>query len=398
MSNELLGKKILILGAGIWQVPHIKKAKELGLITYVTDWSTDAVGRVHADVFSPIDLKDKESTLEFALKNNVDAIYTSADIGVKTAAYVADKMNLKYHSLELALNATNKRSMRQKAESIGLNIPSYFSTDNFEEAKKKAKEFGYPIIIKPVDNFSSRGVSVLNNEEELNNAFKESLNASYEGKILIEEFMQGTESSVESLVKDGKAYIMSFCDKIKSELPYRYDLQLNYPGDFSKEQVQNIYKFIDDLVKGFEIQNGIIHVEIMVKDASVKLIEFAIRGCGSEVITHLMPSMLEFDVLKYLILDSLDVKQEIHFETKKFGVLRFIMLAPGKINKVEGKDKVKSIEGVLDFDIELSKGDEITEIKDGRSRPGYLLAVGDDKLEIDRIIDKVKNSFSVEYI
>lgn len=398
MKNEIEGKKILILGAGTWQVPHIKKAKDLGLKTYVTDWSDNAIGKKYADVFCAIDLKNKEETLKFAIEHQVDAVYTSADIGVQTAAYVADKINLKYHNLALALNATNKKHMRQTAESIGLNIPHYFSTNNLKEAKVKAKKIGYPVIIKPVDNFSSRGVSVLKNERELEKTFQESLNASFEGKILIEEFMQGTESSVEAIVKKGKAYIMSFCDKVKSELPYRYDLQLNYPGNFSNRQIEQIYKFIDDLVDGFEIENGIIHVEIMVKGNIVKLIEFAVRGCGSKVITHLMPAMLDFDILKYLILDAFDIEQDIRFIPNRFGVLKFIMLDSGIVDKIEGIEDVKSIDGVLDFDIEVSSGEEIKKVKDGRSRPGYLLIVGENKSDIRQKIKKAMNSFTVEYL
>jgi len=396
---DIRKKKILILGAGTWQVPHILKAKELGLITYVTDWSENAEGKKYADEFRCIDLKNKEATLAFARESQVDAIYTSADIGVQTAAYVAHHMQLKYHSQEVALNATNKRSMRTKSEDLGISIPSYFSTDKLSEGIEKAEEIGFPVIIKPIDNFSSRGVSVVNSVEELSAAFEDSLNASFQGMVLVEEFMTGTESSVEALVKNGKPYIMGICDKEKSTLPYRYDLQLNYPGRFSAEQNQNIHQFIDDLVKGFEIQDGIIHVEIMVNADSVKLIEFAVRGCGSEVITHLMPKMLDFDVVKYLILDSLGIDQEIYWEpTNPYGVLKFVMLDTGIVKDIEGIEKVKEIPEVVDFDIEVAPGDEIGLVKDGRSRPGYLLAVGQTREKLDRTVEEVMNSFHVEYV
>lgn len=397
MINSLLGKKILILGAGTWLVPHIKKANELGLLTYVTDWSDSAEGKKYAHCFKAIDLKDKEATLKFAEENRVEAIYTSADIGVQTAAYVARNMGLPYHTEELAFNATNKGSMRNKAQKTGLPIPAFHTTNNLSEAIDIAKKNGYPLIIKPVDNFSSRGVSVLNNEQELIDFFDESLSSSFEGKVIIEEFMTGTEGSVEAIIQNGCVHVLGICNKIKSELPYRYDLQLNYPGEFSTRQNHAIVAFIDKLVEGFEIKNGIIHVEIMVDSESVKLIEFGIRGCGSKVITHLIPAMIEFDVVKFLILNSFQIEQEIILNKSRSGVLKFIMLDSGEISKIEGIESVKKIEGVIDFDIERNVGDLIGLVKDGRTRPGYLLAVAEDRNKLNNIVEKVNKTFSISY-
>ena len=397
MKNILQGKKILILGAGTWLVPYIIKANELGLLTYVTDWSKKAEGRHYAHVFKVIDLKDKKRTLDFAKKNKVDAIFTSADIGVQTASFVAKKLGLKYHSEELAINATNKKAMRHKAQEIGLSVPQYFATNSLEKARLASKKIGYPVVIKPVDNFSSRGVSVVFNEDGLNNVFHESLSASFEGNILIEEFMTGTEGSVEALVQNGEVFIMGVCDKEKSELPYRYDIQLNYPGNYTPTQYKNIELFIETLVKGFDINDGIIHVEIMVKDDSVKLIEFGIRGCGSKVITHLMPNMLGFDVLKFLISNSFGIEQEVSFVKNRYGVLKFIMLEKGVIKSIEGKEEILEMSGVVGFDIERKAGDIIAETKDGRNRPGYLLAVENSITELIQTIEKASSKINVIY-
>jgi formate-dependent phosphoribosylglycinamide formyltransferase (GAR transformylase) len=397
MVNSLSGKKILILGAGTWLIPHIIKANKLGLLTYVTDWSDTAEGKKHAYCFKAIDLKDKEATLNFAKESQIDAIYTSADIGVQTAAYVARNMNLPYHTEELAYNATNKGGMRNIAKNIGLPIPNFYTTNNLREAIEVGKKNGYPIIIKPVDNFSSRGVSVLNSEQDLIDFFDESLSASFEGKVILEEFMTGTEGSVEAVIQNGSVHILGICSKLKSDLPYRYDLQLNYPGEYSPLQNDLIITFINKLVKGFEIKNGIIHVEIMVGFDSVKLIEFGIRGCGSKVITHLIPAMTEFDVVRFLIVNSFQIEQDIVLNKNRSGVLKFIMLDSGVISKIEGIQSVKKIEGVIDFDIERKVGDQVGLVKDGRTRPGYLLAVADNKFELNNIVEKVNKSFSVTY-
>ena len=397
MNSKLTGKRILILGAGTWLVPHIIKAKRLGLITYVTDWFEEAEGKKYADFFEAIDLKDKEATLKYAIDNKIEAVYTSADIGVPTAAYVANKMGLKYHSESLAHCATNKAAMREKAKEFGLPIPEFFKTNTLESACSAASRIGYPVIIKPVDNFSSRGVSVLHNESDLKNAFQESLNSSFIGDVLIEELMTGVEGSVEALIQKGEVYIMGVCDKEKSELPFRYDLQLNYPGNYTTDQMTLIEAFINSLVKGFGIKDGIIHVEIMVSNEVVKLIEFGVRGCGSKVTTHLLPEMLDYDVLSFLLHNSFDIEQTIDFSPSQQGVLKFIMLPKGKIKEIKGVENVKGIEGIVDFDIERKPGDIVEQIKDGRTRPCYLLAVAKNKNELNKVIEKATSAFSVSY-
>lgn len=397
MTRELSGKRILILGAGAWQAPYIQKAKKLGLRVFATDWENSAPGAPVADVFRRIDLRDKERSLAFASESRVEAIFTSADIGVPTAAFVAGKLGLPYHSREVALAATNKQVMRDKARAFGLGGPRYFPCRSLAGALAGSREIGFPLIMKPVDNCSSRGVSVVDNANQLESYYRECASASFTGEIIIEELMNGTEGSVEALVEDGKAVVLGVCDKQKSALPYRYDLQLNYPGNYSSHQYAAIYEFAQRLVDGFEIKNGIIHVEIMIQADSVRLIELAVRGCGSNVITHLIPAMKGFDVSEHLFLQAFGIRQEVVFKKDRPGVLRFIMLRPGRISTIRGVEAARKTKGVLDLNIERKSGDIITEVKDGRSRPGYMLAVADSKEQLEMIVRAVEEKVAVSY-
>lgn len=390
-------KKILILGAGTWQTPWLSKAKEMGFIVCATDWSPQAAGRHEANYFAPIDLRDKAATLAYAQANHIDAIFTSADIGVPTAAFVAARMGLPCYSEELAEYATNKFLMREKAKALGLGIPEYRLVSELEQALSAAAQIGFPLIIKPVDNFSSKGVCVLQTQYELVQMFSQSKACSFVGKVLIEELMHGTEGSVEALVKDGQIYIMGISEKQKSLLPYRYDVLLEYPGSYSNLQKDRINLFIKQLVTGFGIKNGIIHVEIMVKENSVKLIEFAIRGCGSLVVTHLMPALTSYDVMSYLLWNAFDMQHPIQFTTNYVGVLKFISLAQGKIKSISDKTLVRNIPGILAFDIERQPGEIIHEIKDGRSRPGYVLAYAESKTHLQQIMDDAFSKIKVEF-
>lgn len=397
MSKPLDGKRILILGAGTWQVPYLRKAKALGLKVYATDWSSDAFGKNFADFFEPIDLKDKERTLQFAIENKIEAVLTASEIGVLAAAYVANKLNLPYHSIDLALMATNKYLMRKKAKEIGLSIPKYEIAREINDAIVKASNIEFPLIIKPVDNCASRGVFYLSSIEDLKKHFNESIKASNRGEVLLEEYMTGQEGSVEVLVSDGVEVILGISSKIKSDLPYRYDLKLNYPGSYSEKQFVLIKDFVKKLIAGYGVQNGILHIEIIVNKDSVRLIEFALRGCGTRVVTDLLPSMLGFDIVEYLIMQSLGENKEVKLRKNLCGILQFIILNKGKIREIKGMAEARKVHGIVDLDIEKKPGDVVEEIKDGRARPGYVLAVGENFQTIEDCINQTLKKITVTY-
>jgi hypothetical protein len=111
--RELRGRKILILGGGLFQVPLIQKAKSLGLLTVVTDWYPDPPGRQFADQFVQMDIKDLEGNLSVAKRYGVDAVISDqTDVGIPTVAYVSEQLGLKGIGLDIAYRFTNKYFMR----------------------------------------------------------------------------------------------------------------------------------------------------------------------------------------------------------------------------------------------------------------------------------------------
>ena len=400
MDSEisLQDRRILILGAGAWQVPYLVAAKQLGLKTYVTDWSTDPVGARHAHVFEPIDLKDQNCTLAFAKQHGVEGVFTAAEIGVTTAAYVAARLELLYHPPEVALAATNKYEMRKQAREIDILGPEFHLSNHVDEAISMSKEMGFPLVLKPLDNCACRGVAVVRNREELVAAYGNSTRCSTSGQVLVESLMTGREGSIEAIVDNGRVTILGICDKVKAPLPYRYDIQLNYPGDWSVTQHNRIITLVERLVQGFNIRDGIIHVEVIVDGNCVKLIEFAVRCCGSHVVAKLIPAMTGFDVMEYLFHAALGIKRPIRLGGNKCGVLKFIMLEENRrIKHIRGLAAAKQISGVLDLQIERKTGDNVGEIRDGRSRPGLVLAVGANRKELDEIIGQVGSTLDIGY-
>jgi biotin carboxylase len=396
---ELAGRRLLILGGGLWQLEYVRRARQLGLETWVTDWSPTAIARDACDHFEPIDLKDRESTLGLARRARVDGVLTAADIGVPTAAYVAAALGLPGHSLTLAEAATNKLSMRQCADRSGIPCPQYRRVRTAEEAAAIIDGGALPVIVKPVDNCSSRGVRWVDRKSQLAAAVSDALRASRTGEALVEQFLAGSEGSIEALVQNGRSVILGICDKTKSPLPDRYDVELRYPAAFDSRIWNDLEALAQRIVRGFAIVNGVVHIEFLVSHESrtVYLIEFAVRGCGSKVVTHLIPALTGVDVVRVLIRQALGLPTAIEPIRCGHGALHFLMFPRGRVAAVRGVEAARRLPGVIDACVEPRPGDVIEDVHDGRSRPGHVLVSGRDRTEVQETIAQVRDLIRVDY-
>jgi biotin carboxylase len=396
---ELAGKRLLILGGGLWQLEYVRRARQLGLETWVTDWSSTALARSEADHFEALDLKDRDGTLALARRARIDAVLTAADIGVPTAAYVAERLGLPGYSPSLAEYATNKFMMRQRSRLSGIACPRYRCVRSTAEGTAAINDVMLPAIVKPVDNCSSRGVRWIDRPSDLVPALSEALAASRCGEALIEQFLVGTEGSIEALVRGGRVVILGICDKTKSPLPDRYDLELRYPGDYDVSLWRDLESLAERIADGFAIANGILHIEFLVspETRTVYLIEFAIRGCGSKVATHLMPALTGVDVVRVVIRQAFGLPVEIEPSRARHGALHFLMFPRGRVVAVRGIEQARRLPGVIDVCVERVPGESIHDVHDGRSRPGHVLVSGRNRAEVQRTLADVRALIRIDY-
>ena len=398
-ASELAGKRLLILGGGLWQVEYVRRSRQLGLETWVTDWSPSAVARCEADHFEPIDLKDRDATLALAERAKVDGVFTAADIGVPTAAHVAARLGLPGASPELAALATNKFAMRERCMALGIACPRYCLVRSVADGCAAVRAESLPVIVKPVDSCSSRGVRWVDRPSSLAQALEDALAASLSGQALVEQFLVGTEGSIEAIVQDGQATVLGICDKTKSPLPDRYDLELRYPGTYAAPVQRGLEALAQRIATGFNVRDGILHIEfIVLRDTGdVLLIEFAIRGCGSKVVTHLMPPLTGVDVVGVLLRQALGLRSPVSPRPVVHGALHFLMFPHGRVAAVHGVAEALAVPGVIDVCVERQPGEHIHAVHDGRSRPGYVLVRGRDRDEVKRVLRAVRRCIRLDY-
>lgn len=392
-------KKILILTAGPYQVTTICKAKEMGLFVIATDKNPDAPGFKYADKGIAIDVKDFEKTLEVARKFSVDAVMTeSNDFAVLTVAKIAKELNLIGISPEAAISATNKRIMREKWKEKNLPSPEFFVAEDLKSAISSAEKIGYPVVIKPTDNMASRGVKIVNNSEEMKEFFSETLKYSSEGKVLIEEFMEGNELTVEGFVYKGDVHILTMSDKAKKIGFYSpcVSSSLDYPSSVDNQTKQKIISLVKEGIKALGIEKGPTHTEVILTEKGPKLVETAARGGGNYVFSKIIQLATGVDIVKEYIKMLLKEEPELLPKYQKGVVLRFFSAPFGKIKEIKGVEEAKKIEGVIDIGFNLKPGDVISSIETDVGRPGWVIVTGDTQKQARDRADLVEKIIKFE--
>jgi len=388
---------VLLLTAGYWQLPVVRCAKRLGLRAIVTDLRPDAPAVAEAHTYVQLDSLDADAVTQAAVRYQVSAIVAEqTDVAVATAAAVAERCGLPGIGVEVAQRVTNKRLMRDACVAGGVPVPRYRCVQDVREAIDAAKEIGLPVVIKPTDSQSSKGVAKVWNLADVPMWFSYAMNESRERRVLVEQMLCGVESSVEAYVTPGTVTVLGISEKTKSPPPFSFDTRLIYPATFSPELMAELTRVNEMVIRAVGIPFGMSHAEYIVTPQGVYLLEVAARGCGAGVASTLVPAMTGFDPIAARLMDALGQKQPAPTLTKnQCGLLEFLMLPPGEVVAISGLEQARSLPGVLSVDYFAKPGTRVSDIRNGAERPGYCLATGNSYADLDRVLSELKACLTV---
>lgn len=398
------GKKLLIIGAGNNQVSLIKKAKEMGAwVIVVSPYQTDP-GVALADEYFSCDIFSKDVIVEYARKKEVSGVLTDlSDICTPIAAVVAEKLGLPGFGYQNALCFTNKYKMREVFQKLGLPVAKNEQTKNLKQAQLASMKIGYPVVIKPTDSFSSRGVYIIHNEDDLKLRYSESLKCSKSKTVIVEKYISGEQYFSQGYVENGKLRLFAFSDRYYYNVP---DICVPYtnafPARIDDERKNMMTAMFEKIIDYLKPKFGQVWAEWILDDATGKLyiIEMAIRGAGAEVTTRVIPNAYGVDTQRYLIADAMGEPHSSFFDANfdnKASAFYSFLLPEGEIKSIEGFDGVESIEGV-DF-VTLKKievGDRIPKYTDKTSRYGLIVLKGENRNVLDDMWRQLKERLHVK--
>ncbi|MBU0677858.1 MAG: ATP-grasp domain-containing protein [Verrucomicrobia bacterium] len=376
-------KKLMVLGAGLYQLPAIEAGRDLGAFVIAVDGSEDAPGLAKADERYVLDISDPEACLELARRLEIDAVVSiCTEVGVPPAARIAEELGLPGISTGAALAATDKWVMRNRFAEAGIAGPQFRLAIDEQEALAAARDIGFPVVVKPVDSAGSRGISRVESEVGLPEAFHLAHSRSRKQKVIIEEFMKGTEVTVESLTYNGRTSVLAISDKKHVPFPNCVAICLTYPPFFSGAIQQEIRSMVERAVLSLGIDCGATHAELMVTGDGPKFVEIAARGGGFRVFSDMIPLVSGVDAVRETVKMALGIEPDIEPRFQKGAVLRFFNPSRrGELVEVRGVEDARRMDGITDIVIDVRPGDLLKDITGDGERPGFLIATGDTREE-----------------
>lgn len=390
---------IVIIGAGVFQIPAITEAKRMGFFIVAIDGAANAAGFEHADRHFVADIKNAEECIRLIKDIKPVAVFAlSAEIAVVTVATICNHFGLPGISPEAALNSTNKKRMRECFARENLPSPKFIAIFKEEDLKKKANLIGFPLVIKPADSAGSRGVSMVKTEDRLIEAFTHAKNYSTSGEVLIEDYMEGVEISVEAYIQNGEVTILSLSDKIRTPLPYPLDTRVIFPSNKEAAIQEKAKTIARQAILSCGINNAVIHIEMMVTSEGPKLVELAARGAGFHVFSSLLSWVCDINTVELLINISLGRPMKLHSIKQRGAVLSFPSLKAGIVKKIRGLEEIQNMPGIYDSKLYINVGDTVRHLKSGSDRIGHIIAFGEDRASAVRIADEAEKKLKIEII
>jgi biotin carboxylase len=392
--------KILVVAGGEWQVPLVQKVKSMGFMALNSNLYPDSPAFQFADGFLVADVRDREKNLAYARAAQVSAVITDqSDIAVPTVAYVCEQLGLPGIGTAAADLFTDKLLMRHFCATHGFPAVKYRLCREANEIRDFTGEVGFPCVVKPPRNQSSRGVTKVSKMSEIDAAWQAAKTYSDDGRVLAEQFIGGVELTVEG-IKLSTGHV-SLCVSRKRH----YDdfpmvaRQLLYGHQDEEIDYEALKGLHDQLINAMGLPFGITHAEYKYDEGTFYLIETAARGGGTRISSDIVPLMSGVDVNALLVRLALGetVASPAVQRLAQYVALDFWEFPLGRVASITGLDQVLSMAGVVTAGLNIHPGDEVRPPADDRVRHGFVIARSDSLEGLQQLLKRSRETIQVHY-
>lgn len=368
----------MVLAAGLLQIDVIEKAKSMGYYVLAVDGNPKAPGFNVADKAICADIVNEETMLKIARDEHVDGvIHPCSEVSMAVMGRINDELGLSGISREQAICATNKHLMRKAFEKGNAPSPKSILAQDAEDAWSRLQnEFDTDAILKPSRNSGSRGIAKVSRNMDKGDfirAYDESLSESRDHSVLIEQFIEGPEFSIEMIVWQGDIHVLTVTDKKTTGAPHFVELGHNQPSCFSATDVETLKAAAVAGVKALGVNNCACHAEAKLMNGKAYLMEVGARLGGDFISTELTHLSTGIDMVAAAIDVALGVEPDLSAKEDPKGVcVRYFCPKPGKLVSISNTEVLNNPHVYL-WEIYPKEGDVIPAVTSSLCRSGHVI-------------------------
>lgn len=388
-------KKIMILGAGTYQVPLIKTAKKLGIYTIVVSIPGNYPGFAIADKVYYENTTDYETILKIAKEEQIDGIVTAGtDVAVITIGRVCDELKLSGLSFEAAQIAANKLLMKTKYEECGVRTAKFREIPiDAADVAERVNALSFPLIFKSVDSSGSRGITRVDSIDEFEAAIANVKANTRSDYYIVEEFIEGEEFGAQAFVYRGKVqFIIPHGDYVfhgDTGVPIGHFA----PYDLSPEIIEDAKEQLTGAIKAMGLDNCAINADFILKDNQTYVLELGGRS-GATCLAELTSIYFGFDYYEKILRCALG--EDVEFDCNSHAVPNASMLLMSEKDGVIKSQTNSNPESpdIYEIQFDYEVGDEVHKFRVGPHRIGHVVTKGETLDEavktLHDALDKIK--------
>lgn len=389
-------KKIMILGAGVYQYPLIKTAKAMGITSVVVSYGGKYPGFRIADEIEYIDIRDYEKVLEAAAKHQISGICTvGSDVGVKTIGYVNDALRLNGVSFDSARLANNKYEMKQAFVRSGVRCAKGIKVESVSQALDSFLTLGSDVVFKTVDSSGNRGIIHVTSEDTIESAFHECISFSRCSHIMVEEYLRGEEIGAEAFIQNGNLEYILPHRKVVIETNAPIPIGQSVPAGLDIELESDVCDQVARGIKALGIDNSAVNVDIFIEDKKSYIVEIGARAGGGACLPESVSTYFGFNHYENIINAAMGEPINFCYKTPIPNAARLLFSDKGGILSQFDTSKVKHPD-LIELSLDYSLGDEIPKFVDKTHRIGHIIVKGITESDAESTVCELCSRIEIE--
>ena len=387
--------KILVLAGGSDQIDLINELKKRGHEVVLVDYYPNPPAKRFADKHIQESTLDVEKVREIAVTEKVDMICTACtDQALLTVAKVSEELSLPtYISYQTALNVTNKSFMKKVMMDNDIPTSKYMIVDKADA--KLARNFQYPLVVKPVDCNSSKGVVKVFDEKEVEDAIANAISLSRTQTAVVEEFISGEEVSADFYIQGDEVKFLCATKSNKIKNTTSFTITQSYYPVINEAQEAKLTVIAGKIAKAFDLNDTPLLVQLILHGDDFYVLEFSARmGGGSK--HKVIETISGVDIMKVYVDRILGAKPTVNPEKKvRYATMNYVYCNNGMFVRIEGREEIRKNKLIVaDFQYKM-ENNLITKHETSGDRVMGYLVVADSLEEMAEKIKTIDNSLKI---
>jgi len=275
---------VLIVGCGFPQLGLLRASRELGLSVVGVDANSKAIGTVECDEFHRVSTHDVDAIVRIATDARIDGITTcGSEVALLSTVRAADQLGLPFYGDAATVERCQAKDLMREAYSDGgAPIPAFAATNSFDAVEAFVEKEGLPVVLKPSRGWGQRGVSKVESMSELRGAFERAREASQGGVVLVEEFVEGDEFSVNAYTLGDETTVCSVTERVITHYPDPPGITFAewYPSGLDRPSEETAMAAALAGIRALGIRRGPTYTQLRMGGKGAKIVETAYRLGG----------------------------------------------------------------------------------------------------------------------